>query len=193
MDDLPKPPQPKSVEERMKTPMSNSDLEKHTGIKEADIILYSNLRNYSKIEELLPDDKSARIILMEEKPQSGHWVALMRYGKTIEYFNSYGNAPDCDWGFVSRMMRMILGQNGNDLTRLMKQAEKDGFETVWNKKKLQKLSPNIQTCGRWDIFRIETMRMGYTLPEFYTLLKKLKAENPESGGSYDWIVSKYVA
>ena len=88
MDDLPKPPQPKSVEERMKTPMSNSDLEKHTGIKEADIILYSNLRNYSKIEELLPDDKSARIILMEEVPQSGHWVALMRYGKTIEYFNS---------------------------------------------------------------------------------------------------------
>ena len=192
MDNLPKPPEPKTVEERIRTPMTNGDLERHTGIKEADIILYSDLRNYSKIEELLPEDKSARVILMEETPNSGHWVCIMRYGKTIEWFNSYGNKWDADWGFVSRMMRMILGQNNKDATRLMKQAEKDGWETVWNNKKLQKLSPAIQTCGRWCVLRIEMMKMGYTLPEFYALLKKLKVENPESGGAYDWIVSKYV-
>lgn len=192
MDNLPKPPPQKTIKERLITPMSNGDLERHTGIKEEDIIKYSELKNYSKIEELLPTDKSARVILMEDKPNSGHWVCIMRYGKTIEWFNSYGDKWDTDWGFVSRMMRMILGQNDKDASRLMKQAEKDGWEVVWNKKKLQKMGANIQTCGRHCVLRIEMMKMGYTLPEFYTLLKKLKRENPESGGSYDYIVSKYV-
>lgn len=190
MEDLPKPPPMKSVEERIKTPMSNGDLERHTGIKADDVIKYSDLQNYSKIEELLPTDKSARIILMEKQYNSGHWVAVLRYGKTIEWFNSYGNKWDGDWGFVSRMMRMILGQNDKDATRLMNQAKADGWNTIWSKKKLQKLSPSVQTCGRWCVMRIETMKMGYTLPEFYALLKKLKTEN--GGASTDKIVSKYV-
>ena len=191
MEELPKPPPKKlSVEERIKTSMTNGDLERHTGIKDADIIKYSDLSNYSKIEELLPQDKSARIILIEDSYNHGHWVCVLRYGDTIEFFNSYGKKYDADWGFVGRMMRVILGQQNNDMTRLMKQAKKDGWKTVWNKVPYQKLSADIQTCGRWCVFRIETMKIGYTLDEFHSLIKKLTTEN--GGNSPDWVVSKYV-
>lgn len=189
--DLPKPPQTKmTIEERIKTSMTNSDLERHTGIKDADIIKYSDLKNYSKIEELLPTDKSARIILIEDKYNHGHWVCVLRYGDTIEYFNSYGKKYDADWGFVGRMMRVILGQQNNDMSRLMSQAKKDKWKTVWNNVAYQKLSPDVQTCGRWCVFRIETMKIGYNLDEFHTLIEKLK--NESGGSSADWVVSKYV-
>lgn len=192
--DIPKlpepPPKKKSVEERIKSSMTDGDLEKHTGIKGSDIIKYSDLKNYSKIEELLPTDKSARIILIEDSYNHGHWVCVLRYGDTIEYFNSYGKKYDSDWGFVGRMMRVILGQQNNDMTRLMKQAEKDGWKTTYNKRSFQKMSQDIQTCGRWCVFRIETMKIGYSLPEFDEMIDKLMKEN--GGKATDWVVAKYV-
>jgi hypothetical protein len=189
--ELPKPPSKKmSIDERIKTSMTNTDLERHTGIADADIIKYSDLKNYSKLEELLPTDKSARIILIEDKYNHGHWVCVLRYGDTFEYFNSYGKKYDADWGFVGRMMRVILGQQNNDMTRLFKQAQKDGWKTTWNKVPYQKMAADVQTCGRWCVFRIETMKIGYTLDEFHSLITKLTTEN--GGAAPDWVVSKYV-
>ena len=186
---MPKPPKP-TVDERIETPMSNADLEKYSGIKEADIIKYSDLKNYSKIEELLPTDKSSRIILIEDAYNRGHWVCILRYGDTIEYFNSYGGKWDTDWKFVNKMMRKILGEDTNEMTRLMKQAKADGWKTVYNKKGLQKEGSGIQTCGRWCVFRIETMKIGYNLTEFLELIARLRQEN--DGATADWVVARYV-
>jgi len=177
------------IASRISTPMTDADLERHTGIKPADIIKYSDLKNYTDITDLLPDDKSARIILIEDKYNSGHWVAIMRYGKTIEYFNSYGAKWDTDWKFVNRMARLILGENTNEMTRLMDKAQKEGWNTVWNEKKLQRLSNQVQTCGRWCVLRIEMMKMGYNVREFLAFIKKRKTEEKKDA---DWVVAKYV-
>lgn len=174
---------------RISTPMTDADLERHTGIKPTDIIKYSDLKNYNDITDLLPSDKSARIILIEDKYNSGHWVALLRYGKTIEYFNSYGAKWDTDWKFVNKMMRMILGENTNEMTRLMDKAKQEGWETIWNEKRFQKLDSKIQTCGRWCVFRIEMMKMGYNLKEFQAFIKK---QTKEQGVATDYLVAKYV-
>jgi hypothetical protein len=174
---------------RISTPMTDADLERHTGIKGSDIIKYSDLKNYNDITDLLPTDKSARIILIEDKYNSGHWVAILRYGKTIEYFNSYGAKWDTDWKFVNKMMRMILGENTNEMTRLMDKAKKDGWDTVWNEKHFQALDSKIQTCGRWCVFRIEMMKMGYNLKEFQSFVKK---QSKEQKISTDYLVAKYV-
>jgi len=179
----------KEVQERISKPLTDGDLERHTGVKPSDIIKYSDLKNYGNIEELLPQDKSFKIILIEDKYNSGHWVCLMRYGKTIEYFNSYGAKWDTDWKFVNRMMRVILGESTNELTRLLDKAMEDGWEVIWNAKRFQKLGNNIQTCGRWVIFRIETMKMGYNVEQFHDLIRKCKKE---TGGSSDFVVAKFV-
>ena len=183
------------VEARIKKPMTDGDLEKYTGVKSEDIIKYSDLKNYPTITDLLPEQKDFRIILIEDKYNSGHWVCVMRSGKNIEYFNSYGAKWDYDWKFINRMIRTILGENTDEMTRLMDQAEKDGYNVSWNKFRFQKLSNNIQTCGRWVIFRIETFKMGYNNKEFKDLVEKFKKENDaEFGGgvSNDFVVAKYV-
>jgi hypothetical protein len=178
----------REIKDRISKPLTDGDIERHTGIKE--VLKYSELKNYKSIEDLLPTDKSAVIILIEDKLNSGHWVAVMRYGKTIEYFNSYGAKWDTDWKFVNRMVRMILGENTNEMTRLMDKASADGWTTIWNKHRFQKLDSKIQTCGRWCVLRIEMMKMGYNLQEFYDFIKK---REKEMGEKSDFIVSKFVA
>jgi hypothetical protein len=182
-------PDRKEIAGRISKPMSDADLERHTGIKGSDIIKYSDLKNYDNITDLLPEDKTARIILIEDRYNSGHWVAILRYGKTIEYFNSYGAKWDTDWKFVNKMVRMILGEGTNEMTRLMDKAKADGWETTWNTHKLQKLGSNIQTCGRWCVFRIEMMKMGYNLKEFQDFIAKQVKEQKEKS---DFLVAKYV-
>jgi hypothetical protein len=184
-----------TVEERLSQPLSNTDLERHTGITQDQIVKYSELADYNKIEDLLPTDNSFKIILIEDRFNAGHWVCVLRYknkGKsTIEYFNSYGAKWDTDWKFINKMMRIILGQNTNEMTRLMNQAEKDGFEVVWNRKKFQKLGSNIQTCGRHCVMRIEALKMGYdSIDDYEKLIKKFKTE---TGGNADYVVAKYIA
>lgn len=178
-----------SISKRVGTPMTGEDLERCTGVAPGDIIKYSLLDEYKTIEDLLPTDGSFKIILIEDKYNSGHWVAVFRRGKTIEYFNSYGAKWDTDWKFINRMVRLILDQNTNELTRLMDQATKDGWKVVWNKRKFQKMGNHIQTCGRWVTMRIETFKMGYDLAQFDKMITRFKQE---TGGSTDWVVARYV-
>ena len=178
-----------TIKSRISTPMTDGDLEKYTGIKATDIIKYSDLKNYPKITDLLPKEKDWVVILIEDKYNSGHWVCVLRDGNKIEYFKSYGTKWDYDWKLVNSMIRVILGENTNELTRLMDDAVKDGMKVSYNKHRFQKLDGKIQTCGRWVVFRIETFKMGYDNEQFYDLVKKFKNE---TGGSSDFVVAKYV-
>jgi hypothetical protein len=177
------------IKSRIPKPLTDGDIERHTGVKKEEIIKYSDLKNYPKIEDLLPADKSFKIILIEDRFNSGHWVCVMRYDKTIEYFNSYGCKWDTDWKFINRMIRMILQQNTNEMTRLMDTASADGWKTIWNKHRFQKLSSKIQTCGRWCVLRIEMLKMGYTLQQFYDFIKSCEKKMGEKS---DFIVSQFV-
>jgi len=188
-----------TIEKRIETPMSNEDLEKYLAIRPEDIIKYSELSNYKTIQQLLPKDNDFRIILIEEKKNFGHFVSVQRQGKVITYYNSYGAKWDTDWRFIPRLVRIILGQNTNDLTRLFKQAEKDGFKVEYNKKRNQKLSPKIMTCGRHVTMWRHYALMGYTLAEYQKKLEQLRDENTPTKGKFkgvrpsaDWIVAKYI-
>ena len=174
---------------RISKPMTDLDLEQYVGVKPKDIIKYSELKNYKTMTELLPKDKSFRIILIEDKFNSGHFVAILRYGDTVEFFNSYKGKPDDDWKFINRMIRVILGEATNELTRLFKSAKDEGFKTVHNTTRLQKLSNKVMTCGRWCVLRIELMKAGYNLPEFVHFVKDYAKK---LGKSTDYVVSKMV-
>ena len=186
----------KTVLERIGKPMSNADLEKYLDVKPHDIMKYSKLSDYKTIEELLPKDGDFQIILIEDKYNSGHWVSVERKGKVINYFNSYGAKEDTDWRFIPRMIRIILGQNTNDLTRLFKEAESRGYKIERNSKRLQKLDDKIMTCGRWVVFWRHLSKMGYTMKQFQAQVDKLREDEKKASGTKptgDYIVSKYVA
>jgi len=183
------------IQKRIGEPMSNFDLEKYLEINPSDIIKYSELSNYDSIQQLLPKDDSFKVLLIEDKPNSGHFVGLFRFGKTIEYMNSYGAKWDTDWRFIPRMVRLILGQATNDLTRLFDKAKKDGFSVVYNKKRLQKLDPKIQTCGRFVAMRRHLGKMGYNLTQYQQEIENLRDKNTKEGEkrkSADWVVAKYI-
>jgi len=188
-----------AIEKRIQTPMSNDELEKYLAVRPEDIIKYSELSNYHTIQQLLPKEDDFKIILIEEKQNYGHFVSVQRQGKTIIYMNPYGSKWDTDIRFIPRLVRIILGQNTKDLTRLFKQAEKDGFKVEYNRKRLQKLSPKIMTCGRHVVFWRHFSLMGYTLSQYHDKMEELRDENTPTKGknkgvrpTADWVVAKYV-
>ena len=87
----------RKLKEIIETPLSDSDLEKFLGPDvQQHIITYSDLADYQDLEQLLPHDKAYKIILIEYEKNSGHWICMLRYGKMIEKFNSFGTKHDQD-------------------------------------------------------------------------------------------------
>jgi len=137
------------------------------------IIKYSELSRYETIEDLLPKDTDFRIILIEQNYNSGHWACILRYGKTIEWFDSYGIKPDGELKFISTIKKKLLGEDHKYLTGLLNEADSRGWNVIYNKKKLQKLKDGINTCGRWVLLRITMMKdMMFDLPDFLAFVEK---------------------
>ena len=114
---------------------------------------------------------SYKIILIEEQPNKGHWVCILRYGKTIEAFDSYSGTIDNELKFIPEVMKRMLGEDKKHLGRLLKDVK--DRQVIYSKKRLQKLEDGINTCGRWVILRILMMKeFFYTLQEFLDFIQK---------------------
>lgn len=177
---------------RIKTNFTDADMVRHLGGGIGDnIIKYSDLEDFKTIEDLLPHDKSYKIILLEADDfNRGHWYGIMRYGDTIEFFNSYGKAPDSQKNTIDKCRNFILGQDKNYLSNLIKKRPK-GMKYVYNKKPYQKLRDGVNTCGRWLVFRIKMMQeLGMDMNEFK---KTLELNVKKSGLPPDALVSIYIA
>ncbi len=165
------------IDERVDRPISKETLAGYDGIAPGEIMKYSQLSSFASIVDLLPHDKTSVIILEEEEPDSGHWVAVLRYGDKIEFFNSLGGKPDNDFRYIPISVQHELGESGRDMTRLMDDAKARGFKTVYNKKAFQKQSNSVQTCGRWCAMRIQTMKFwDMSLAEFAQFVKHEESE-----------------
>jgi hypothetical protein len=166
--------------------LSDSDIDRCLG--KNSVIKYSDLADYNNINELLPNDKSFKVILVENKMNQGHFVCIMRYKNVIEYFNPYGTLPEYDFKFIPTYIKHLLGQGGNLLTKLLKTKEPNQ-QIYYNKKKLQKINDNINTCGRWSVARIWAMLCGYELDDF---IEKCEDKKKETGKPYDILVCDWV-
>jgi hypothetical protein len=150
----------KKIKKLVSIPLSNDDLNMYFDDTDNIIVKYSELVNYGSIDELLPTDKSFKILLIETKLNSGHWVCIMRYNNTIEVFNSYGCKPSrADFCYVPKLTNLLLGQTEPFLNNLLNKAYNEKqYKIVYNKTKFQKLGSGINTCGRWCTLRIICMK-----------------------------------
>ena len=173
---------------RMRTDMTDLDLERY-GFTPDDIMKYSELADVNSIYDILPHDRSSKILLVESEYSKGHWVALLRYDNTIEMMDSYGIHPDEELSFVSNLQKTLLGQDKKYLTHLLKKLPK-AVNKVYNKKKLQKIVNGSATCGRYVVLRIVLMRdFGLNLKEFQDFLSHWTAHTDLSS---DELVSAMV-
>jgi len=155
----------------MDKPLSDGDIRRR--LPGVPVIKYSDLRKLNNLPDVC-------IILLEwQKNGVGHWVCLFHIGDVPYYFNSFGERYDNDLNCLSRSARIILGESGNEIERLL-----DGQACEYNKTKYQ--SDNSSTCGRHCINRIRDKRLGSTA--YLRKMNKLKKEF----GSYDNAILELV-
>jgi hypothetical protein len=171
------PEQYKDIKQREKAYLTNDDLKRFfpdNGDKEP-IIKYSALANCKSIYDILPTDKSFKVILVESRYNTGHWVCISRNKNMITFFDSYSNKPDGQLRYIKAFWRKMLGQDDTYLTHLLKPKLLKGRKVVYNKNRLQSLKSGSGTCGRWCIlWLLMSLGMGYNLDEFEKFIDKWK-------------------
>jgi len=174
--------------DNLKVSMTGQDIENY--LPNCKMIEYNDLADYNEITDLLKKPIDFVIILIETIADNvGHWVCILRYGNTIEFFNSYAEAPDVQKNtLISKAKNIEFGQTQNYLTNLLVKSD---FNIIYNKLQLQKYSNGSTTCGRWVCARIlcllnQNMDLKRFLEFFIDLKKKFKSK------SYDKIVCELI-
>lgn len=184
----------KKEKEIIQYPLGDDEIKFY--LPDANVIKYSDLKKYSTIEDLLPNDKSYCVILYENQHNKGHWTAIMRYndkknGDLIEFFDSLADdgSPDSELNWNNKNNNKLLGQGNPILTNLLLNSD---LPVIYNKFKFQsegnnKDGNNINTCGRHVVFRIKNLLdCDRNLEDYYKYMRDIKKE---SNNTFDEIVS----
>ncbi len=138
------------LKKEMARPLSNVDLEEMMENK-AKIVLYSQLRKYHNITDLL-HPFNCTFILYEQRPGYGHWCVLIKHKDWIEFFDPYAYFIDDQLQWTSPEERVKLKMNYPYLTKLLLTAPKH-YSIIYNEHPFQKFGKGISTCGRHCVLR----------------------------------------
>jgi hypothetical protein len=186
-DDLVSKKENPVVDKIIHEPMDDGDI--RTYFPKARVLRYAELADYDDIEELLPKDKSYVFLLYQHRPNDGHFVCLMRYGTTIEFFCSYGSKIDGPLYWTPLPARQALGEGKPYLSMLLRKAGKR-FKAIHNPVAFQSKKGGVATCGAYCVMRInQLVNHNQDLHEFIDYMEEIKKE---TGLSYDEIAANYV-
>lgn len=162
------------------TPLTDADIRKILG-KDIKIITYPQLNTFRHIDQAF--DRKGRCILLylTQSETSGHWVCMLNKGKSIEFFDPYGEPPEYALKEIPSSTRKTLNGDEFVLTRLLKES---GKKVIYNTYPFQKDRKNVNTCGRHSVVRC--------LYAPYSLAKYKKVMD-ESGMTPDNFVSALTA
>jgi len=158
-----------------------------SGVK---VIKYSELEKFTDINQVIPEPSGYRIILIETKPSTGHYVCLLKYNdKYFEYMDSYGMVVGQEFSFIPQQMQQILDEKVHVLNILLNNLKSDGGNYICNRMKLQKMAPNVNTCGRWVATACYFFEQGQTLKQFQQYFVNWKKQ---TGQSFDTLVCNFT-
>lgn len=174
----------------LSVPTSPKDLFRIAG-KKCNVFTYPEISKFKSYRDLFkrgnsdftedddgfPFDNTFCIILYLTTERSGHWTCICNRRNSLNFLDSYGEVIDNQLKHVNNE---ILGQHKKYLIFLLSKIRKPIY---YNDLKLQKLSQNIATCGRYCALYLKFDTMG--VDDFMAMLKK-KAE--EYGISTDLLV-----
>jgi hypothetical protein len=163
-------------------PLSDSDIQQY--LPDVKIYMYSDLSNYSSIDELLPNPNSYLILLYQDSENTGHWTCILRQNKTIEFFDPYGKYPDTELRWVDNEIRENLGITGKFISNLFNKSK---LKIVYNTAPYQHTGDSINTCGRHVVYRL--LNRNLSLKDYH---KHFKNETKKNNCNYDCVVSKKV-
>jgi len=135
-------------------PMSGSEMMEHN--PDARLLKYTDLKNYSTIDEAFAHSNKIILLYLTESDSSGHWTGLIRVGKYITFFDSYGMSIDFELNWIPAHKREELGEKYKYLSMLLK---KSNYKILHNKFRLQ--GKKTETCGRHvSLFLLNGERMS---------------------------------
>jgi hypothetical protein len=142
---------PRYLKQLKEYSLSDSDIKDIIG--KTNIITYPELKGLNHIDEVFKRGKNgietAIILYLTENEKTGHWIGLIKRGNTIEIYDPYGNKSN----EIGEMLGGVMSykQDPYLLKNMIKNA---GYKLIENKKKVQPVSQNINTCGRHTAMRI---------------------------------------
>jgi len=167
------------MEDLIAEPTSAEDLFKIAN-KRCNVYVYEDLKNFDDIDELFEKrddrddykfDDNAAIILYKSEPMFGHWTMVVRDDGDYNYLDSYGGKIDNPLAHVPKKINKELGQDKKYLANLLLKAMNGGSNIYYNDAKLQKLDPNVSTCGRYCALYLKYSYMN--VDDFAAMIKKL--------------------
>jgi hypothetical protein len=166
--------------------LSDEDIHKILG-GDAKIIKYAELGNLYDIDQLLPEEKDYCIILYEDRPNRGHWTAILKYNNLYEHFDSYGVKPDSELKWIGAKRNRQLHQDEPYLTQLL---EKEEEKHIYNNVAYQSKDSRVNTCGSHVVHRLYRLKNDdMSLPGYYHYMKSLK---DQTNVGHDVIVAELV-
>jgi len=138
---------------RQKTLSGNDILKFFNG--KVKIVLYSDLRKYNNIDQLLnPYGRVAMLYYREKEPNYyGHWISLIKTNRnTVEVFDPYGTFIDDTLKSINTDFRKENYQYTPYLSKLLLEQKK--YKVEYNDVPLQEMKQGTNTCGRWAIVRM---------------------------------------
>jgi hypothetical protein len=133
-------------------PLSDDDLRHILGAN-VSVLRYPDLARCVHVEDALDEWGRCVILFLTEGAAAGHWIALHTCGPhELEWFDSYGCAPDADFDWLTHSEQAQLGQTRREATRLLADAVARGWRVTWNPISFQ--ADNVATCGRHAATRL---------------------------------------
>ena len=167
------------IQEENYKALTDLDIKKHLG-QNIKIVSHQELKNYNSINQLMPHKKDVVVIIWESKPNYGHWTILGKYideethKPTIEYFDSYGYPINEPLKWVNKKYKKTIDET-DYLTSLLKKAQSEGYDIIYNSKNFQNKKEDVATCGRHCISRaISIMKYNQSLSNYIKMFNEIK-------------------
>jgi hypothetical protein len=148
------------------------------------IFPYPALEGMESIDDVFDDQGRAIILFPNVSPTSGHWCCMIRRPDRIEFFDSYGEAPEDQKDGLSRSRLEALDIERPLLTQLMRAS---GIPVYYNTHQFQSNKMSVATCGRHCVVRL--LYAPYSLKKYKAIIDKsgLSADDFVTGVVFDKI------
>jgi hypothetical protein len=160
------------MEQAKEYALSDDDIRQLLG-GDIKITTYPDLDKVHHLSELF-DRKGRAILFVPQTDQTtGHWTALIKNGREVEFFDPYGEEPEKQKSGLSGGKLAELRMKEPLLANLL---DESGCKIYFNKVQLQELSNDVNTCGRHCVCRL----LYYKFPiERYRAMIKRSGDTPD--------------
>ena len=161
--------------------LSDTDIKKVTN----NILTYPYLNNVEHIDEIF-DNNGVAILLILSSQNVGHWICVLKYDDTIEWYDGYAFKPNEVFEKLEIPVD-VMNELNEDPNKFLNLVDKSGYKFVYNKKRRQSLKQGVNTCGDFALCR--SIFRGLNLKQYNEMLDNIIVKN---GLNTDDVITLFI-